>query len=243
MQLDALAVRLRPRTPMQAADLGIRLCQANARSVWMAFALVAIPVMTLAMATSEVSPLLPGFVIWWAGPWFDRTILFVLSRAAFGQATSPADIWREQRHVWWRHVWFTFLVRPLSPWRPLTEPVYLLEGLPLLGSRERVRQIRRRQMAPGMVLTAAFVAAQASVGVAALSLLVWLAPQGFTDAAWSFINAASPSQQLIADGIYAVTLLFIEPFFVAAGFGLYLNRRAELEGWDIEQEFRRAFAA
>jgi hypothetical protein len=30
---------------------------------------------------------------------------------------------------------------------------------------------------------------------------------------------------------------------VAAGFGLYLNRRVELEAWDIEQEFRRAFAA
>ena len=42
---------------------------------------------------------------------------------------------------------------------------------------------------------------------------------------------------------YAAAVLFLEPFFVAAGFGMYLNRRAELEAWDIEQEFRRAFAA
>ena len=42
---------------------------------------------------------------------------------------------------------------------------------------------------------------------------------------------------------YAVAVLFLEPFYVAAGFGMYLNRRAELEAWDIEQEFRRAFAA
>jgi hypothetical protein len=28
---------------------------------------------------------------------------------------------------------------------------------------------------------------------------------------------------------------------VAAGFTLYLNRRAELEAWDIEQELRRVF--
>ena len=33
----------------------------------------------------------------------------------------------------------------------------------------------------------------------------------------------------------------VEPFFVAAGFAMYLNRRVELEAWDIEQEFRRAF--
>jgi hypothetical protein len=36
-------------------------------------------------------------------------------------------------------------------------------------------------------------------------------------------------------------VLFLEPFYVAGGFALYLNRRAELEAWDIEQEFRRAF--
>jgi len=243
MQLDTLAVRLRPRTPLQAADLGIRLCQANARAVWTAFALVAVPILTVAVAASEISPLLSTLLIWWAGPWLDRTVLFVLSRAAFGQATSPADVWREQQRVWWRHVWFTLLVRPLSPWRSVTEPVYLLEGLPLLSSGERVRQIRRRQMGPGVVMTAAFVAAQWCLGVALLSLLVWLAPQGFTDAAWSFIDSVNPAQQRIAAGFYAVTLVFIEPFYVAAGFGLYLNRRAELEGWDIEQEFRRAFAA
>ena len=31
----------------------------------------------------------------------------------------------------------------------------------------------------------------------------------------------------------------IEPYFVGAGFSLYLNRRSELEGWDLEVEFRR----
>ena len=41
---------------------------------------------------------------------------------------------------------------------------------------------------------------------------------------------------------YAITVLFLEPFYVAAGFAMYLTRRTELEAWDIEQEFRRAFA-
>ncbi len=40
---------------------------------------------------------------------------------------------------------------------------------------------------------------------------------------------------------YVIAVLIIEPFFVAAGFAMYLNRRAELEAWDIEQEFKRAF--
>jgi len=39
--------------------------------------------------------------------------------------------------------------------------------------------------------------------------------------------------------IYAAVILFLEPFYVAAGFGLYLNRRTVLEGWDIEVALRR----
>ena len=39
-----------------------------------------------------------------------------------------------------------------------------------------------------------------------------------------------------------MAVLFLEPFYVGAGFAIYLNRRAELEAWDIEQEFRRAFS-
>jgi hypothetical protein len=42
---------------------------------------------------------------------------------------------------------------------------------------------------------------------------------------------------------YFVVVLFLEPFYVAAGFAMYLNRRTQLEAWDIEQEFRRAFPA
>jgi hypothetical protein len=41
---------------------------------------------------------------------------------------------------------------------------------------------------------------------------------------------------------YAAVVGLLEPFYVGAGFAMYLNRRVELEAWDIEQEFRRDFA-
>jgi hypothetical protein len=40
-------------------------------------------------------------------------------------------------------------------------------------------------------------------------------------------------------GAYVATVLVLEPFYVAAGFGLYLNRRTQLEAWDVELRFRR----
>ena len=48
---------------------------------------------------------------------------------------------------------------------------------------------------------------------------------------------------LLVSLAYAGIVLLLEPFYVAAGFAMYLNRRVELEAWDIEQEFRLAFAA
>jgi len=117
VQLEALAVRLRPRTPLEAADLGVRLCQSAARSVYPSYFLVAVPMMILAIASYQIAEWLPGIVIWCSKPWLDRTILFVLSRAAFGTATTPADVWREQRQVWWRQFVFSWTVRRLSPWR------------------------------------------------------------------------------------------------------------------------------
>jgi hypothetical protein len=42
--------------------------------------------------------------------------------------------------------------------------------------------------------------------------------------------------------MYVVAALVVEPFYAAAGFAMYLSRRADLEAWDIEQDLRRAFA-
>ena len=85
MRVDAFAVRLRPREPFEAADLGTRLCQSAARDVYSCLLVAAIPIAMLVAAARLESPWLALLVVSCAKPWLDRTILFVLSRAAFGQ--------------------------------------------------------------------------------------------------------------------------------------------------------------
>ncbi len=63
MQLDALALRMRPRAPLEAADLGVRLCQSTARSVYACYAVVYVPVAALAAATYEIATWLPTLVL------------------------------------------------------------------------------------------------------------------------------------------------------------------------------------
>jgi len=244
MQLEALALRMRPRAPLEAADLGVRLCQHSARSVYACYALAYVPVAALALASFEIATWLPPLLIFWAKPWLDRTILFVLSRAAFGQATTLRQLWEVRGHVWGGQFFLTWTWRRLSPWRSFTQPVYQLEGLRLGKILRRVKQVRRRKRGNALLITSAFVAAEVCLGVAVLSLLQRFTP---TESAGNLLELLfDPTSEFFEAAIavaYALVVAFVEPFYVAAGFAMYLNRRAELEAWDVEQELRRAFAS
>jgi len=54
-----------------------------------------------------------------------------------------------------------------------------------------------------------------------------------------FSAAASEVLPWLMSGLYILTVLLLEPLYVATGFMLYLNRRTILEAWDVELSFRR----
>ena len=104
--------------------------------------------------------------------------------------------------------------------------------------------LRRRHSGAALMMTSAFSWAELGLSLALFSLAYWFAADGLGyEFKGLFDDEASRLLSLMSAVIYALVVLFLEPFYVAAGFGMYLNRRAELEAWDIEQEFRRAFAS
>jgi hypothetical protein len=242
VQVESFAIRLRRRGNLEAADLGTRLCQKAARDVYACYWTAALPTILLCLASFEIATWLPTVALWWLKPWLDRSILFALSRAAFGVRTSPADLWRAQRQVWWSQLLSTLTIRRLSPWRSFTQAVYQLEGLGLRDRGKRVALIRSGQSGSAALMTSAFSYAEMVLSVALISLPYWFMP-GETPDLLSLITSANENTVELATAIaYALAVGFLEPFYVAAGFGMYLNRRVELEAWDIEQEFRRAFS-
>lgn len=242
MQVDAFAIRLRPRGHWEAADLGVRLCQHALRSVFPCYWLVAVPMALISLATFELATWAPMLVLWWAKPWLDRTILFVLSRAAFGVKSTALDIWRAQKEVWWSQLLSTWTVRRFSPWRSLTQPVHQLEGLDLSAQRKRAALIRRGRGGAGTLLTSVYASIEQTLMVALVSLAFWFAPTGHAPELSSlFTGEAEREWQFVFALCYVLVVIFLEPFYVASGFAMYINRRVELEAWDIEQEFRRAF--
>lgn len=243
MRIDALAIKLRPRPMSEAADLGQRLVQVHARSVWRCYAPVWAGVVLLALSTVEIAAWLPGLMIFWLKPWLDRSLLFVLSRAVFGETTRWSDLWAARREVFTRHLLRTLTIARLSPWRAFTQAIDQLEG-----QRGAARSKRRGVMLGGQRGATAgvqFVYANFEMifVVALVALIAWFLPDGLQGELWAlYRDGESAAMQAVVALGYALVVLVLEPFYVAAGFAMYLNRRVELEAWDIEQEFRHAFA-
>lgn len=244
MRIDSLQLRMRPRSPFEAADLGIRLCQQNWRSVYACHAAVAVPVLALCIATREIAGWLPAILMFCAKPWLDRVILFVLARAAFGQRSMLADLWSAQRQVLWSQFLLSWTWRRLSPWRAFTQPVYQLEGLRFGQRRQRLAVLRGAYRGPAWLTASAFATAESLLVIGLVSLAVWLAPTPRDSTlVLQGIGNVGPVASWLLPSAYAAVVLFLEPFYVSTGFAMYLNRRSELEAWDIEQELRHAFAA
>jgi hypothetical protein len=243
MQVDALAVDLRPRSMYEAADLGVRLVQANAASVWRTFLPMYVVLVLFALATVEIAGWLPGLIIFWLKPWLDRSLLFVLSRAVFGESTRFADLWRERSQVWFGQFLASLTLRRLSAWRAFTQPAYQLEGQRGAALRQRRKQLLRNKRGAAFAMHFAFSYVEMLLLGGVLALGLWFALPGTVKSVFDLIRGDSIGASLASAAAYALIVGVVEPFYVAAGFAMYLNRRVELEAWDIEQEFRRAFAA
>lgn len=243
MQVDALALKLRPRSHLEACDLGVRLCQHAAGSVFPCHGVALCVALVPSLATAYVDPWLPLLTLWWLKPWMERAALFALSRAAFGQRVRLRDLWTE-RSVLWGQLLLTLTLRRLSPWRSFTQPVYQLEGLRGLARWKRVRQIRSLNASMGAALSFLFSVTEWLLLLALGSLTYWFMPEGYELDLRDWFFSQGAADWWVGSAftvLYAGVLAFVAPFYVGAGFGLYLNRRVELEAWDLEQEFRRAF--
>ena len=92
VQLDRLAVQLRPRNPWEAIDLGFAMVRTWARTVYAAWLTLFVPLCVLACW------LLPWqwaiVLVWWLKPALDRIVLHVLAAGVFGELPRLRDTLR-----------------------------------------------------------------------------------------------------------------------------------------------------
>jgi hypothetical protein len=162
----------------------------------------------------------------------------VLSHALFGNVpTIGATLLALPRLLWrqWLPVltWLRF-----DPARSFHLPVLQLENL--RGRERRARQRVLDQDRRGSSwLTIICLNIDFALQLALLALLGMLLPELINMDFLLWLEHFSRLEQIGLNLLALLALSIIEPFYVAAGFALYLNRRTILEAWDIEIGFRR----
>ncbi len=242
MKAEQLQLALRPRRAFEAVDLGVRMAQCARRSLVRAWLPLALLLVVACGATIEVAPWLPSVLLWWLEPWLERGLLDIYARQAFGEETRFRDAWEARRRAPWlpmiaRLTWLRF-----SPWRAYATPVVQLEGQTGAARRKRVHAIVRGHRFAAALLQSCGLLIELFLVFGLFALFPLLTPGlELRGSPWIFTNSVGSNLGLF--GIQAIAVLFVEPFHVAGGFAMYLNRRVELEAWDVEQDLRHAFAA
>jgi hypothetical protein len=247
MRLDTVTAEIRPRSDWEAVDLGFALAR---RDFWRCIALwwLALGVPTAAgVWLLWDHPMVLLALFWWCKPAGSRMVLFELSRRLFGEEPSWRTVWREIPKAWTRRFFYRFLWARFSPWLPVTLAVEDLEGLRGKAYKQRCGQVVRRS--EGVVMWLYFLSdiAAAWLGLGILALFLMLVPEG-QDGEWTrAVESWDPNfpmeLPLLITRTVAVCVMVAIPladvFVTGAGFGIYINNRTWIEGWDVELAFKR----
>lgn len=246
MQLEKIAVDLRRRSPWEALDLGrimVRAWAGDTYRIWFATYWLAGLLLTLALWPWPEFAML---ILWWFKPLFDRILLHTYSRSLFGTGTTVKEAWRAIPGLIKAPGFLSGLtLRRLSLVRPFLLPVWLLEGQRGKAATARFRVLSQGRRGYGVWLTFICVHLSAILAWSLLLLLMFLLPKGLDDLfSWDelFFGGTTSWEYRILILVCMLADTIVEPLYVASGFSLYLNRRSELEGWDMELAFRRLAA-
>ncbi|MDR3158319.1 MAG: hypothetical protein LBU11_04765 [Zoogloeaceae bacterium] len=244
MRLDRLELELRRRTPWEALDLGLGMVRRWALPVYRVwFLFILFPAFLVLLLFPENGWV--WFAVWWLKPAADRLLLKVFAEASFGAPPTVKQVWKSLPGLLRHSGLFSELTwRRLSSYRSFVLSILQLEDQRGAAFRKRSRILGRKTQGYAVWLMHACACCLVIFGLGLLFLMVWLTPGDFQEAfeyIFSFGKDGETSRfwSIFFMMAWLTAETLVEPFYVAAGFSLYLNRRSDLEGWDIEVAFRR----
>lgn len=240
MQLDRLALHLRRRSPMEAIDLGCAMARTWWRpllAAWLPLYLGVSVIVHLAFYGNYVVAIL---VLWWLKPIFDRAALEVLGRAVFGEQPSMREALKGVMKSPALLASLTLYRFDLA--RSFNLPIWHLERLRGPAAARRARALHGRSRRHAVWATIVFLHFELVMMLGLYAAIDLFTPVPYGNE-FGLKTLFGPDEALwhqwIYSAFYALTVTVLEPFYVAAGFALYLNRRTQLEAWDVELALRR----
>lgn len=234
-----MAATPRPRNAWEATDLGVAMVRQWLQPVYAAWFAVALPLFLLLHLLCWGNWWLIPWLLWWLKPLLDRPLLYMLSHALFGGHPERRQFWGDLPGLLRRQALAALTWRRCDAARSFTLPVGQLEGLNGQARRQRLRDLGYPGRGPAVWLTVVCLHVEIALDLALITL-IWMLIPDF--AALEFLDLFDDSDvlgQIWLNVVGFCGMTLVEPFYVAGGFALYLNRRVWLEAWDLELGFRR----
>jgi hypothetical protein len=245
MRLEDITVALRPRQPWESVDLGCAMVRRDFGRILMLWGCTVLPLWGLVCVVLRARPEWIPLVVWWLKPLYDRVPLFFLSRAAFGVRPTFLETWRQWPRLWITNFLPALLWRRLSFIRSFALPAQMLEGLRGAAVKLRIKTLATDGGGSGVSVTLAF----SNIELVAWIGLMWGTYGMLPESAqldWAGLFQSFDFESTIPKAFFwwgaachMIVVTLVEPFYVGAGFALYLNCRTRIEGWDVELAFRR----
>jgi len=236
MQLSNLVIETRLRNAWSSIDLGIVF----ARQFWLRgvllYLIMAIPVFALTRLLSGYGSMLPFFVLWWFKPLYERPILYFMSRELFSDTTGVLRTLLNLKNWLTPGLFAILFSRRISFVRGMYAPITLLERPNSSAYSARTLVLGHKFSGEGLWLTIILFFVEGIFAVSLLGLLAIMFPENI-EVGLAWFNDLDKSNAIL-DLVTLLVMAAIAPFYTAAGFMLYISRRVELEGWDIEICFR-----
>lgn len=245
MSPDNINTNIRLRSVWEAVDLGFAMVQEWWQSLYLPLAIltfgIAIPLFYF-MPTDQYW--LASLIFWWLKPLYDRLLLHIISHRMFNDEINTKQALQALPSLIWNTGFFQSMTfRRFSLSRGFNLPIWQLEQLrgSARSGRQDVLHIAAHSQA--VWLTIGLWLVEFILFLSLFALMVMFLPSHISSDLLEGIFTKSIQYQEWLDVLmavfYVVVVTFIHPFYVAGNFALYINRRTQLEAWDIELDFRK----
>lgn len=238
MDLGKISIEPRLRNGWQAIDLGFAMVR---QWWWPAFLAWAVPAFALYLVLTLLFPeraWLMLFLVWWLKPLWDRLPLAMASRALFGEAPALKRTLRDSLKTFKTDALASLTWRRFSPSRSFDLPVTVLEGLRGVDRSRRLSVLHYSYGNAAVWLTLLLVHVEMFLTLGIWSALALLIPEELDINVLGIMLSEGDLATHLSNLIAFTAMALVGPFYSIAGFALYICRRIELEGWDIEIRFR-----
>ena len=245
MNLNEVQANIRLRNPWEAVDLGFSMVQTWWKAIYIPLAILTVGIgIPLFFIVPEDQFWIAGVVFWWLKPLYDRLVLHIISHKLFNEELTSWQALKALPSLIWNTGFFqTMTFRRFSLSRGFNLPLWQLEQLrgELRASRQRVLHIASHSQA--IWLTIGIWLIEFILSLSLFVLLFLFLPENLQQDFFANMIGRSTEYEIWLDILnycfYVGIVTAIHPFYIAANFALYINRRTQLEAWDIELDFKK----